>query len=510
MKTSHLLPLLLVTLIAGCRTSKEAQLEAIGRDWAKVIRASQVIPVYPLTEDLHPGDVFLVQTPVDRQQEMWDDQGYLPLDNHLVRLHPEGYAKFYEKGFLQGGTNTTLPGDWLRPANTNQSAWQAAPRVAFPTYGFSVRSGVGMNLAVPVQGVPVGLSLMGTDAASGTISIRDAFTLGVDTVSLYEQLKAWAQEHAALLHAYEPAKDEPRPRNYLRAVTRIYAAGQLEIGLADTSTRAAGADVGVPKPVNLLYADLPTDPTNTSAATLSNYTNNLNQLNAGLSAVAEAAKAAGTLLPGGSLRVNAASSRYISMSEAFPRPLVIGYLAFDCAVLRGGVLGPPVATFASLEGRLDLAGTFGNEPVSRIYEDALVFDLYQLLKPGDPARTALDALEAFVPPGWTPYQFDPDTNLLETTDSSVPARGARSGYERYRSYRGERQTTRGAIRDALAVDRFELVEASAAPVTIDRTSPLRARLDAMEASAEPGSLELAAVAQAEDQLIRQFLQQLAY
>jgi len=198
------------------------------------------------------------------------------------------------------------------------------------------------------------------------------------------------------------------------------------------------------------------------------------------------------------------------MSEAFPRPLVIGYLAFDCAVLRGGVLGPPVATFASLEGRLDLSATFGNEPVARIYQDALVFNLYKLFKPGDPARAALDALEAFVPPGWTPYEYDPDTNVLATAESSIGAKGARPGYERYRSYQGERQTTRGAIRDALATANFKLEESSQQPITVDGASPHRARLQAIAAAAEPGPLELDAVAEAEDQLIRQFLQQLAY
>ena len=42
-----------------------------------------------------------------------------------------------------------------------------------------------MSLAVPVSGVPVGLSLLASDSASGTIQIEDARTLGVDTISLY-------------------------------------------------------------------------------------------------------------------------------------------------------------------------------------------------------------------------------------------------------------------------------------------------------------------------------------
>jgi hypothetical protein len=43
---------------------------------------------------------------------------------------------------------------------TNTVSWKAAPRVAFPSYSFTVQNGAGLSLAVPVQGVPVGLSLL--------------------------------------------------------------------------------------------------------------------------------------------------------------------------------------------------------------------------------------------------------------------------------------------------------------------------------------------------------------
>ena len=43
---------------------------------------------------------------------------------------------------------------------TNTVAWKAAPRVAVPSYSFTVRNGAGLSLAVPVQGLPVGLSLL--------------------------------------------------------------------------------------------------------------------------------------------------------------------------------------------------------------------------------------------------------------------------------------------------------------------------------------------------------------
>jgi len=55
--------LALVCIPVSCASwERQHQLERVAKDWCLTIRASQVIPVYPLTEDLQPGDVFLVQT----------------------------------------------------------------------------------------------------------------------------------------------------------------------------------------------------------------------------------------------------------------------------------------------------------------------------------------------------------------------------------------------------------------------------------------------------------------
>src|SRR4249919_5753 len=90
---------LLVFAIAlgGCPTEKTSsqQLERVAKDWSLSIRASQVIPVYPLTEDLQPGDVFLVQTPIEEQVQVYLAKGFLPLENLVTRLSPAGYARFY-------------------------------------------------------------------------------------------------------------------------------------------------------------------------------------------------------------------------------------------------------------------------------------------------------------------------------------------------------------------------------------------------------------------------------
>ena len=41
------------------RLNKQRALERVARDWCLTIRASQIIPVYPLDEDIQVGDVFV-------------------------------------------------------------------------------------------------------------------------------------------------------------------------------------------------------------------------------------------------------------------------------------------------------------------------------------------------------------------------------------------------------------------------------------------------------------------
>ena len=99
----------------GCAgPSKREQLESVAKDWCMTIRASQVIPVYPLTEDLRPGDVFVVEVPVQKQAEIYEKKGFLPLDRIAVRLSrnlkvngmtlpdiKEGYKDFYRPALLR-------------------------------------------------------------------------------------------------------------------------------------------------------------------------------------------------------------------------------------------------------------------------------------------------------------------------------------------------------------------------------------------------------------------------
>lgn len=479
---------LATVLVAGC-ASTEKQVQNVAKDWCMTIRGSQVIPVYPLTEDIQPGDVFLVQVPVDRQQEIYKQKGFLPMDNHLARLNPAGFGNFYSHSFLGGTNQTVLPRDWIRPNGvgsylgtngSNTHAWLAAPRAAFPSYSFSVRNGAGLSLAVPVSGVPVGLSLLASDAASGSIQIQDARTLGVDTLSLYAEVRAWAATNVAFLRSFGAGTAEKKT-NFLRIVTRVYATGRMVVNLKDASNRSGGLDVGVPKPVDLLQPELPSSHASTPEAAMRNYTNSWNAMSAMVAAASAAKDAAGNILPGGSLRLAAASARSVSLDETFDPPLIVGYLGFDCAIFRGGILGPPIPTHAVLDASFDIARF---HQISPVYGKMLDVAIYEIVSKdvGNPKaggiRAKLDALEAYVPNEFTEYGSETTNSLVATalTADKLHA-GGKPTYRNYIRFHSRLEHSISALELALSQPMFQLTKGEAQPVAVPVGSPLRRELE---------------------------------
>jgi hypothetical protein len=230
---------------------------------------------------------------------------------------------------------------WLGPGQ--QNAWADAPGANFPTYTFSARRGGGFNLALPVQGVPVGLSLLGGDAAQGAVTIAEAKTYGVDTVSMHADVKKWAQTHKDFLANFAPGEGR---QNYLRVITRVYLTGNLNVSLQSARSASGGLDAGAPKPVDIFGVKAGDKP---DAVTAEAYQTSLDKLNGMIAkALENPANRAARVLPGGSLRVVAASANAISLKEDFARPLVIGYLGFDVVIGPDGALGPPIPTHAVL------------------------------------------------------------------------------------------------------------------------------------------------------------------
>jgi hypothetical protein len=161
--------------------------------------------------------------------------------------------------------------------------------------------------------------------------LKDAYTYGLDQVNLQNQLLDWASGNAAFLNQLAPAAGST---NYLRMISRIYLVGGVNVQVNSAASGSGSVSGGADKPVNL--------PNLSGTNTVESYNNALSALSSSLSTALNA--------PGGTLKVAAASSRSVSLDEKFPRPLVVGYLGFDIAILHNGKLGLPRDTLLKLKG----------------------------------------------------------------------------------------------------------------------------------------------------------------
>lgn len=339
-------------LAAGCASGKSRrQLEQVAKGWCETIRASQVIPVYPLTEDLSPGDVFLVQTPIASQAKLYKERGFLALDDRRTRLKGLDYGRVYFDGYWDWGKefaatphtppNRVIPGQLTADnPGTNVFLQVAAPRVAFPTYTFEGQSSFGLSLAIPVQGIPVALNFLQADRVDGTVTILDARTYAADEQQLYASLRSWAGADEVQQILDETVRRASPDPIFLRVVSRVYLAGGVIVSL-NRSSSAGGQGRGGFNPPEVPSVLDEAGNVNTG------YTNLLHALSATakspLSDLTDSTKA------GGSVRFVAASQSSVGLSEAFDRLLAIGYLGFDVPVYAGGVLGAPLPTFQLLD-----------------------------------------------------------------------------------------------------------------------------------------------------------------
>ena len=68
---------MMLVLCSGCADYlARKRMEGVAKGWCETIRASQVVPVYPLTQDLLVGDVFLVQTPSLRSRRITRERAF--------------------------------------------------------------------------------------------------------------------------------------------------------------------------------------------------------------------------------------------------------------------------------------------------------------------------------------------------------------------------------------------------------------------------------------------------
>jgi hypothetical protein len=334
---------IVVIVCSGCASYRARKhLEGVAKGWCETIRASQVIPVYPLTEDLMPGDVFLVQTTIESQASLYRKRGFLSLDDHRTRLKGIPFDQLYFDSYWKDSFGLTphprisrpnpspIPPTGSPPALTDAPA----PRAAFPTYTFAAKSGFGLSLAIPVHGVPVGLNFLRTDRVNGSVTIADARTYAADELDLYHRLKKWADQDDVLQVLSETVEKAGNRPIFLRTISRVYLTGGVIVSLNRAESTGASVKAGTsPPPVNMV--DVKGDVN-------ANYEKVLEQLNKQANPVTALKDV------GGAVNFIGVSESTVALAESFDRLLVIGYLGFDVPVYHGGDIGAPIPTFDRL------------------------------------------------------------------------------------------------------------------------------------------------------------------
>lgn len=326
---------------------RRKQLQRVAKDWCETIRASQIVPVYPPTADLVPGDVFLVEESIAEQHEAFEERGFLPLPYHRdrIRLTADTWDGMYRD------VNDPLHAEGMpgiiganRDREQVPDALGQAFGAAFPAYTFNVKNGGAFDLAIPISGVPVGVSVLGAAEATGSVTMKRVRTYGVGSIALaMEDIARWSRqpEVRRFLEQTYDAIDETngceRPRVFVRVVSRVYGVREFDVSLSASSMVGVGVTAGIDT------GDLGTRAENEQEILESLNTRQQN-IRAAIAGVEDGANAIG-----GKLRFTSASSRSISLVETFDEPLVVGYIGLDMEVLKQRDLGPPIPTFSVIE-----------------------------------------------------------------------------------------------------------------------------------------------------------------
>ena len=410
----------LLVLCSCTAVMTEKQLKDVAKNWCLTIRASQVVPVYPLTEDLQPGDVFLVQIPIQKQEQLYKKRGFLPLDQLMVRLEPLDYNNLYFDSYFKSYYSGNALDRPKPAANSQDRRFHEAPlpMAAFPSYTFDVDTSTGLRIALPVQGISMGLGLMNATSATGSITISDGMTYAIGTQDVLDCLHNWARD----LNVRQLLRDvrlTTKGEVYLRVVTRVYMVGAVDISLTRKRTGGVAMDVGQAPTVHLI--NLLAEDTDDVTAKVEAYQKVLNELS----------KPMASAVPGGGLRITWASGNMVTLKEKFPRLLAIGYLGFDVPILKDGSLGPLIATRDHIDPDIAIRSVPRPETASIAWTS--FFNLYSMLTMNGTStyeRELAKSMDSLfdrykLPEDVTFFKMDLD----ERTDKYVTTpRGDRGGY----------------------------------------------------------------------------------
>lgn len=341
-------------------------MEQVAKDWSMTVRASQVMPIYPLEEDIRPGDIYLVDRSLESEIKAWNEKGFLPLVNRYDRISipKDRYDDIYQNGFYP----------------VDSPSFSRPPKAAFPSYSFEVDKRGTLGIALPLNSVPIALSASGARSATGSVVFKKAATQGIPDRQMEMMVRQWASQHASELKA-RAKKTKTESPLILRLITRIFTLKGATVSLAFSETNGASLQAGSPpsspelsstsdeqyvaliaylnKQIQLQkeseteqVPELPKESTTVPStdpviaaleAELASVKNlkaqeAIKKLRRQIERSVTEDRFGGYILPGLSIKVVGRSTRGITMDEEFERPLVLGYWATEYLVTENGNL----------------------------------------------------------------------------------------------------------------------------------------------------------------------------
>ncbi len=398
----------LALCLASCASRPpQKELERVAKDWSMTVRASQVMPIYPLEEDLRPGDVYLITNSIESEIESWNRRGFLPLVNSYARIpiDPSEYEKFFKNA-----SGATPPPSFKRH-----------PKAAFPSYTFSVDRRGALGLAIPLSSVPVALSMSGARSATGSVVLSGATTIGLPDMVMDTHIQEWAKK-VKVKDALKNKAEATKNPLLLRAITRVFSVSGATVSLAFEQAGGIGIQAGAPpatpellgasqkdfdKRIEQLNQEIELQKSLIAAAPVEIPTDSSSEPNANPQIAALEAELAevqqlkslsqiqalrrnvergamldqfgGFILPGGTGRITGRTARGVSMEETFDKPLVVGYWATEYLVYEDGSL-ISIGGIKNLvdnpddyRSKVELAWKFMNEKTrnSRVFEPGM-------------------------------------------------------------------------------------------------------------------------------------------
>ena len=154
---------------------------------------------------------------------------------------------------------------------------------------------------------------------------------------------------------------------------------------------------------------------------------------------------AATQIPGANIKVATATSRLVTLTEEFERPLVIGYVGFDMPILKAGRLGAPISTLAQLTGRRIVAASWSGDNVYRL---AALSHMYEALNTisgdeADSVREKLDRLVSVLPDRYpfSLYEYISPTQINSDEEVMIGAKVKVENFQSVVNFLGCAQTT---------------------------------------------------------------------